>query len=277
MILSKRTNFVSALEFGMVLIAILFLVPFYFVVVNSLKPFGEILKNAASLPKIIAWSNYTNAFSKIKFLSVFFNSVFITVVSILFLVIIGSMASWWMVRKNTKFNGLLFFAFVAAMVTPFQSIMIPLMKVVTNLHLLNSRLGLILVYLGYSTPFTVFLYHGFIKSVPIQMEEAALIDGCNTFQIFLHIVIPLIRSMTITVIILQTLLIWNDFLLPLLILSKRSLHTIPLAVFSFFGQYTNRWDFALATLVLGMLPIVIFFLVMQKYVIAGVRSGSVKG
>jgi raffinose/stachyose/melibiose transport system permease protein len=171
----------------------------------------------------------------------------------------------------------MFFAFVAAMVTPFQSIMIPLMRVVTDFHLLNSRIGLILVYLGYSTPFTVFLYHGFIKSVPIQMEEAALIDGCNIFQIFLYIVIPMIRSMTITVIILQTLLIWNDFLLPLLILSKRSLHTIPLAVFSFFGQYTNRWDYALATLVLGMFPIVIFFLFMQKYVIAGVRSGSVKG
>ena len=163
------------------------------------------------------------------------------------------------------------------MITPFQSFMIPLMRVVTTLDLVNSRKGLIIVYLGYSTPFTVFLYHGFIKSVPIQMEESALIDGCNRFQIFFYIVLPLIRSMTVTVIILQTLLIWNDFLLPLLLLTDRSLHTIPLAVFSFFGQYTNRWDYALATLVLGMLPIIIFFLIMQKYVVAGVRAGAVKG
>lgn len=163
------------------------------------------------------------------------------------------------------------------MVTPFQSFMIPLMKVVTRLHFINTRIGLIIVYMGYCTPFTVFLYHGFMKSVPRQLEESAIIDGCNTIKTFFFIVIPMIKSMTITILILQALLIWNDFLLPLLILSSKQLHTIPLAVFSFFGQYTNRWDYALATLILGMLPIIIFFLVMQKYVVAGVRAGSVKG
>ncbi|MDA3810267.1 MAG: carbohydrate ABC transporter permease [Spirochaetaceae bacterium] len=277
MIASKRTYVVTLLEVMIIIIALIFLAPFYFVVVNSLKPFGEILKNAASWPETFAWSNYLIAIEKVKFIHVFLNSLIITTGSIFFLVITGSMASWWMVRKNTKFTIILFFVFVASMVTPFQSFMIPLMRVVTVLHLVNSRAGAIIVYLGYCIPFTVFLYHGFIKSVPIEMEESALIDGCNTFQTFFFIVFPLIRSMTVTVIILQALLIWNDFLIPLLILSDRALHTIPLAVFSFFGQYTNRWDYALATLVLGMLPIVIFFLIMQKYVVAGVRSGSVKG
>jgi len=261
----------------MVLAALIFLVPFYFVIVNSLKPYGEILQNAAALPSSIAWENYANAFKKIQFLRVFFNSLFITALSLVFLVLIGSMASWWMVRRKTGFNSVIFFAFVIAMVTPFQSIMIPLMRVVTSLNFINNRLGLVVVYLGYCTPFTVFLYHGFIKSVPKEMEEAALIDGCNTLQTFFLLVIPVIRSMTITVIILQTLLIWNDFLIPLLILPKRALQTIPLAVYSFFGQYTNRWDFALATLVLGMMPIVLFFLFLQKYVVAGIRSGAVKG
>ncbi len=261
----------------MVLAALLFLLPFYFVIVNSLKPYGEILQNAAALPTHIAWENYANAFQKIQFLRVFFNSLLITALSLVFLVLIGSMASWWMVRKKTIFTTALFFAFVIAMVTPFQSIMIPLMRVVTSLNFINNRLGLVVVYLGYCTPFTVFLYHGFIKSVPKEMEEAALIDGCNTLQTFFLLVIPVIRSMTVTVIILQTLLIWNDFLIPLLILPKRALQTIPLAVYSFFGQYTNRWDFALATLVLGMMPIVLFFLILQKHVVAGIRSGAVKG
>ena len=277
MIAKKRTMTVRLLELLMVFFALLFLTPFYFVLVNSLKPFGEILNNAASIPTEVAWGNYSNAFKKINFITVLLNSLSITVISIILLVAMGSMASWWMVRNGTKFTTILFYACIAAMITPFQSFMIPLMRVVTTLDLVNSRKGLIIVYLGYSTPFTVFLYHGFIKSVPIQMEESALIDGCNRFQIFFHIVLPLIRSMTVTVIILQTLLIWNDFLLPLLLLTDRSLHTIPLAVFSFFGQYTNRWDYALATLVLGMLPIIIFFLIMQKYVVAGVRAGAVKG
>lgn len=277
MIAQRRTAMVTIAELGMIGAAILFLTPFYFVVVNSLKPYGEILKNAASLPVTITWGNYVNAIEKIHFPRVLFNSLIITTVSIFLLVVFGSMTSWWIVRHRSKGTALLFFAFVAAMVTPFQSFMIPLMKVVTRLHFINTRIGLIIVYMGYCTPFTVFLYHGFMKSVPRQLEESAIIDGCNTIQTFFFIVIPMIKSMTITILILQALLIWNDFLLPLLILSSKQLHTIPLAVFSFFGQYTNRWDYALATLILGMLPIIIFFLVMQKYVVAGVRAGSVKG
>jgi raffinose/stachyose/melibiose transport system permease protein len=277
MIAKKRNYKVTIAEIIVIFFALLFLAPFYFVVINSLKPFGEILKSAASLPKKLTWGNYSNAFEKINFIKVFFNSLIITTVTLIFLVIIGAMTSWWIVRYKSKFSTILFFAFIAAMITPFQAIMIPLIRVITQLNFINTRIGLIIVYMGYSTPFTVFLYHGFIKSVPIQLEEAAIIDGCNVFQVFMYIVIPLIKSMTTTVLILQALLIWNDFLLPLLILTKKELHTIPLAVFSFFGQYTNRWDYALATLVLGMLPIVIFFLVMQKYVISGVRAGSVKG
>lgn len=277
MIARKRTFQVTIAELFIILVALLFLSPFYFVVVNSLKPFGEILKNAASIPKVFAWSNYVNAFEKINFLRVLFNSLVITSISVALLVLLGSMTSWWIVRHGSLLTTVLFFAFVAAMITPFQSIMIPLMRVLTKLSFINRRFGLIIVYMGYSTPFTVFLYHGFIKSVPVQLEEASIIDGCNTLKTFVYIVMPLIKSMTVTVLILQALLIWNDFLLPLLILSNKALHTIPLAVFSFFGQYTNRWDYALATLVLGMLPIVVFFLFLQRYVVAGVRAGSVKG
>jgi raffinose/stachyose/melibiose transport system permease protein len=273
--MSKYKLFV--LESFMILMAMIFLLPFYFVVVNSFKSYGEILKSAASLPQMWNLSNYANAFKRVHFLRVLFNSFFIASVSIALLVLIGSMSAWWLVRNKTKFHTILFFAFVAAMIIPFQSIMITLMRVAHNLHLINSRIGLVMIYLGYSSPLTVFLYHGYSKAIPRDIEEAARLDGCNTFQVFFLVVMPLLRSMTITVIILQTLLIWNDFLLPLLVLNERSLQTIPLAVFSFFGQYTNRWDYALAILILGMIPIVTFFLVLQKYVVQSISTGSLKG
>lgn len=265
------------LENFMILMAIIFLLPFYFVIVNSFKSYGEILKSAASLPQAWNLSNYANAFQRVHFLRVLFNSFFVTSISIALLVLIGSMSAWWLVRNKTRFHTILFFAFVAAMIIPFQSIMITLMRVAHTLHLINSRIGLIMIYLGYSSPLTVFLYHGYSKAVPREIEEAAYLDGCNTFQVFFLIVMPLLRSMTITVIILQTLLIWNDFLLPLLVLNERSLQTIPLAVFSFFGQYTNRWDYALSILILGMIPIVTFFLMLQKHVVQSISSGSLKG
>jgi raffinose/stachyose/melibiose transport system permease protein len=273
--MSKYKLFV--LESFMILMAMIFLLPFYFVVVNSFKSYGEILKSAASLPQMWNLSNYANAFKRVHFLRVLFNSFFIASVSIALLVLIGSMSAWWLVRNKTKFHTILFFAFVAAMIIPFQSIMITLMRVAHNLHLINSRIGLVMIYLGYSSPLTVFLYHGYSKAIPRDIEEAARLDGCNTFQVFFLVVMPLLRSMTITVIILQTLLIWNDFLLPLLVLNERSLQTIPLAVFSFFGQYTNRWDYALAILILGMIPIVTFFLVLQKHVVQSISTGSLKG
>ncbi len=265
------------LESFMILMALIFLLPFYFVIVNSFKPYGEILKSTVSLPQTWNLGNYANAVKRVHFLRVLFNSFFITSVSIAFLALIGSMSAWWLVRHKTKFHTILFFAFVAAMIIPFQSIMITLMRVAHNLHLINSRIGLVTIYLGYSSPLTVFLYHGYSKAVPRELEEAACLDGCHTFQVFFLVVMPLLRSMTITVIILQTLLIWNDFLLPLLVLNERSLQTIPLAIFSFFGQYSNRWDYALALLILGMIPIVTFFLVLQKYVVQSISTGSVKG
>jgi len=261
----------------MILVTVLFVSPFYFVLVNSFKPFGEILTNAASIPSQWMWQNYQVAFERVAFLRVFGNSLFITSVSLVLLVITGSAAAWWIVRNRNWFTLLLFYVFVIAMITPFQSFMIPLMRLATTLGLLNSRFGLILVYLGFSAPFTVFLYHGYIRSVPIEIEESGIIDGCNPLQLFVSLVHPLIKPITITVVILQTLLIWNDFLLPLLFLSNRSLHTIPLAIFSFFGQYTNRWDYALATLVLGMIPILAFSLALQKYIVDGIRTGAVKG
>ncbi|WP_314586381.1 carbohydrate ABC transporter permease [Paenibacillus terrigena] len=264
-------------EIIMLLVAILFLVPFYFLFVNSVKSFGDLLTNAASLPKSIEWGNYARAFEITNFPSAFLNSFVITIVSNVLLVLVSAMAAYRMVRQNTAFNRILFVIFVAAMVVPFQSIMIPLVKVTSTVGLMNSIPGLIVCYLGFGVPMSVFLLHGFVKSIPLEIEEAATVDGTNAYGVFFRIVLPLMKPMLVTVFILNALWIWNDYLLPSLILQSPELRTIPIATFAFFGQYTKQWDLALPALVMGVLPIIVFFLMMQKYIIEGITQGAVKG
>jgi len=273
---NSRTG-LAVTEIIMLLVALLFLVPFYFLFVNSVKSFGDLLTNAASLPKSIEWGNYARAFEITNFPTAFVNSLVITVVSNVLLVLISAMAAYWMVRRNTKFNRLLFVVFVAAMVVPFQSIMIPLVKVTSTVGLMNSIPGLVVCYLGFGIPMSVFLLHGFVKSIPLEIEEAATVDGTNTYGVFFRIVLPLMKPMLVTVFILNALWIWNDYLLPSLMLQSPELRTIPIATFAFFGQYTKQWDLALPALVMGVLPIIVFFLMMQKYIIEGITQGAVKG
>ncbi|ANE48552.1 sugar ABC transporter permease [Paenibacillus swuensis] len=275
---TRYTSRTLGLEILAIIVGLVFLVPFYFLLSNSVKPFAEILLNSAALPKALTWANYTKAWDVMNFPVAFKNSLLITVFSIIGLVIISSMAAHRMIRRPTKFNTFLFTAFVAAMVIPFQSIMIPLVKVAKTFNLTSSIPGLVICYLGFGVSLTVFLYHGFIKSIPLEIEEAAVVDGCTPYGVFWKIVFPLLKPMTVTIMVLNALWIWNDFLLPSLILgADPDLRTIPLSTYSFFGQYTKQWDLALAALVMGILPIVIFFLAMQKHIIEGITAGSVKG
>lgn len=258
-------------------LALIFLLPFFFIVINSVKSFSEIIKNPASLPTSIRIENYRIAIRQVSFFRTLFNSLFISIFSVALMVFLGSPAAWKLVRIPTKTSGMFFAIYVAAMVIPFQSVMVPLVRVASDIHLLDSRIGLVLIYLGFGQPFTVFLYHGFIKGIPYELEESALIDGCSDGRLFFSIVLPLLKTITITVIILQTLWVWNDFLLPSLILYSKELQTIPLSINRFFGQYKNQWDKALPTLVLGILPIVVFFLSLQRFMIRGIAEGAVKG
>lgn len=262
---------IFGLEILGILLAVLFLVPFYFVIVNSMKSFGEILINSANLPTSLNFMNYTKVWSIMKFPQVFLNSLLVTVFSNIGLVIISSMAAYRLVRSPSKFNNLIFLAFVAAMVIPFQSIMIPLVRVGSQIGIMDSIPGLVICYFGFGVSLNVFLYHGFIKSIPIEVEESARVDGCSPYGVFWKIVFPLLKPMTVTVVLLNSLWIWNDFLLPMLVLSSPDLRTIPLATFSFFGQYTKQWDLALAALVLGVLPIVIFFWRCKSTLLRGLR------
>ncbi|MDT8859280.1 carbohydrate ABC transporter permease [Alkalihalobacillus sp. MEB130] len=272
----KYTKKTFVVEIIAICIAILFLVPFYFVIVNSLKGFSEILIDAAALPNEWLFSNYVKVWQILDFPRAFFNSLVITVFSNIGLVVISSMAAWKMVRTPGKFSKILFILFVSAMVIPFQTVMIPLVKLGGMLGIMNSIPGIIIMYFGFGVPLSLFLYHGFVKTVPIEVEESARIDGCSQFGLFWRIVFPLLKPITVTVIILNTLWIWNDYLLPLLVLQDASLRTIPLATSSFFAQYTKQWDMGLAALVLGITPVIIFFLFLQKHIIKGIASGSIK-
>lgn len=265
------------LQIVMVIIAVIFLAPFYFLLVNSVKSLGDIMVDAANWPTAFHFDNYSKAWEMTRFPEAFVNSVIITVISNLIIALLSAMAAYRMVRSNTRFNQIVFMLFVSAMVIPFQSIMIPLLQVINFLGVNNSIVGLILSYLGLGIPLSVFLFHGFVKGIPLEIEEAATVDGASPFRVFGRIVLPMLKPMMVTVIILNCLWVWNDYLLPSLILQSPELRTIPLATFAFFGQYSKQWDMALPALVLGITPIIIFFLSLQKYIVEGVAAGSVKG
>lgn len=273
---TRYTSKTFILEIFAILLGLVFLVPFYYLISNSLKPFAEILSNTSALPKVFMLDNYINAFEKLDYLRVFSNSLMITVISNIVLVVFCSMAAYMLVRTKKKISNIIFMTFVAAMIIPFQSIMIPLIKTAGNLGMLNSIWGLVIMYLGFGSGMTIFLYHGFIKGIPVELEEAAIIDGCSRLGVFWRIVFPLLKPITVTIVILNSLWIWNDYLLPSLVLQNPEYRTIPLATFFFFGQYTKQWDLALAALVLGIIPLLIFFFAMQRHIIKGITSGSIK-
>ncbi len=265
------------LELGMVIAALICLVPFYFVVANSFKSFAELMNDTAGLPQALNFANYRNAWESLNLPNAFKNSLMITVVSNLGLAIIASMAAYRIVRYPTLFNRILFSVLVVSMVVPFQAIMIPLIKVLNALHATNSVPGIVLCYFGLGVAFTTFLFHGFVKAIPKEIEESAVVDGCNPFGVFWRIVFPLLRPMTITVILLNSLWIWNDFLLPLIVLQNPDLRTVQLSINSLFGEHNNQWDLALAALVMGAAPVVAFFLVLQRHIVEGISAGAVKG
>ncbi|MBW4083914.1 carbohydrate ABC transporter permease [Paenibacillus sp. S150] len=272
----RLSNFI--LETAAILLALVFLSPFYLVLGNSVKGLKEILIDAASFPQVYHWDNYSKVWDAINFPQAFWNSLQITVLSVIFIVMFSSMAAYQIVRKPSRFNSLVFLLLVSAMIIPFQSLMLQLVRVTSMLELRGELYGIVACYLGFGMPLSVFLFHGFIKSVPIELEEAARVDGSSPYGVFFRIVFPLLMPIIVTVIILNTLWIWNDYLLPVLVIGgNKDLTTLPVAVTKFFGQYTKKWDLALAGLVMAITPILLFFLSLQRYIVEGVTAGSIKG
>ncbi|GKX30179.1 sugar ABC transporter permease [Vallitalea longa] len=258
-------------------LAIIFLIPFYIVFTGSFKGYQEIFSNVFNLPKSLHYQNYMNAWNKLNLLPAMFNSLVVSVGSIIGLVFISSMAAYRIQRVQNRFHKTLYFIFVASMTIPFPAVMLPLLKQMSVMHLNNTKLGLIICYFGFGVAFATFLYHGFLKSIPRSIEEAATIDGCSTFGVYSKIIFPLLKPTTVTLIVLDVLWFWNDYVLPSIMLSGQENRTVPLAISYLFDQFSSQWDMAMAAIMLSLLPVLVVFIFLQKYIVSGIAAGSVKG
>lgn len=257
--------------------ALLYLYPLFLIVINSVKSFQDIMANVVALPTSLHFENFANAFTLMEYPHLFVNTLVATVIGTGGVVLLSSMAGYKLSRTKSRASWLLFLVCIAPMMIPFHSFMISLVKIARNLHLTNSTYGLGVIYWGLGVPLALFMYHGFVKTVPKELDEVALIDGCQPFAIFFRIIFPLLKPVTVTVVVLNVMWMWNDFLLPLLVLSgaKKSM-TLQLAAYNFFGQYKIEWHYAMAGVLLTITPAVIFFLIAQKNIIKGMVAGAVK-
>jgi raffinose/stachyose/melibiose transport system permease protein len=276
--ISRSTITASIMYVILTAIAIYTLFPLLFVLTNSFKSQSEIVSTPLAMPSSWNFKYIANAIESIKFFQSISLTIFITVAAIILLVIVASLVSWMMVRNHTKFSNFLFMAFTAAMLIPFQSVMYPLISLFDKSGLKNIP-GLIIMYGGFGLSLSVFLYHGFIKSVPKTIEEAALIDGASVGQLFFLVVLPLLKNTTVTVIILNAMWVWNDFLLPFLVIGNQPVKTLTLALYFqklTSGQYGNPWELIFPAVFVTIIPIVFVFLFLQKYIMKGVAAGAVK-
>lgn len=259
---------------GLVL-ASLWFYPFFLVVINSFKTKAEIFQNTLTLPAGLTLDNYIESFERLDFFKSAANSLLITIGSLVLIVFVSSMAAYALSRNTSRLSSFLYFIVAIGLLIPFQGIMIPLISLFGQVSMLNQP-GLMVMYLGLATSMSTFLYYGALRGIPKSLDEAALIDGANTFQIYWKVIFPLLKPTTVTVIVLNALWFWNDYLLPSLSINKAGMYTIPLRMFYFFGEFNKQWHLALAALVIVVLPIIILFVVLQKHVVKGISDGAVK-
>ena len=275
----KVTNALAMLVLIIIFIAYMF--PFLMVVINSLKEKRDIIKSPFSwlfTIKGLSFDNFVKAFTQMNFLNAFKNSLIVTVSATVVVTLLASMLAYYIVRHHNKFSTGAFALMVASMIIPFQAIMIPLVSIYGGtLNVLNHRATLVFMHTGFSMAMSVFMFHGFIKgNIPIALEEAANIDGCTNVQTFFQIVLPLLKPIISTMVILNSLAFWNDYLLPSLVLTDSKLLTLPLSTYSFYGTYSADYGTIMAGLLLCVIPILVLYVALQKQIIGGVVSGAVK-
>ena len=263
-----------------IIVLFIYLFPFALVLVNSLKTKVAIVKTPLLLadPKGPQWINYQNAIDKMNFPRSFANSLIVVGVSVVLLLIFSSMAAWLFVRTDWKACKISFSAMLASMIVPFQVVMIPLIAIYgAQLQWLNHRMTMVFMNLGFGVSMCTFMCHGFIKgNIPVALEEAARIDGAGYHRTFFTIVFPLLKPILSTVAILEILSYWNDFLLPSMIFTKKELFTLPLAIRTFYGEFSSDYGNIMAGLTLSITPVIIVYLILQKHVIGGIVAGAVK-
>ncbi len=275
----KRINLILMIILIIVFIAFIF--PFLLVVINVFKQKSDIMRDPMAIigSKGFTLENFPNAMAKMDFWKVFGNSLIITVTSTILTILLSSMTAFVVVRNKWKACALLFAAMIASMVIPFQVLMVPLVSLYGGIFgVLNHRVTLILMHVGFSLSMATFMFHGAIHTnIPLELEEAALIDGCTRWQTWWKVVFPLLKPTIATVAIIDAMAFWNDYLLPSLVLQKKELYTIPIATQAFYGTYTSDLGLIMAALLLAMLPILILYLLLQRFIVEGVTSGAVKG
>lgn len=251
--------------------------PLLLALMNSFKTNGELLGNVLSLPSQWNLENYLRSTEKMSYFRSLGNTLFLAVLAVAVMALFSALAGWKMCRTKTRLSKVLFGIFVFSMLIPFSSIMIPLYRVVLALGIKNSLVGLALIYAGLGESMAIFIYHGFVKGIPGEMEEAAAIDGCGSLQTFFLIVFPMLKATTATVGITNLLWVWNDFLLPLIVVSDHKKYTLLLSTNTLFGQYSSDWTAILSALILAALPAILLYIVFQKNIMKGIAEGAVKG
>ena len=282
MLMKKAKSTLSSVL--LVCLSLIWLSPIYIILANSFKSRDEMYVNPLGMPETFSLEYYSGAMEKMNFLRAFGVSLVITIVSVAIIVVLCAMAAWMMARSDGKLSKAIYYTLILTMLIPFQTLMMPLMQEMNTLEkLLGFQIkdtigGLIFMYIGFGAGMGVFMFYGFVKgSLPRTLEEAAIIDGCNTWQMFWRVVFPLMKPTIITLVILDVIWIWNDYLLPSLTLKSASNRTIPIGTQIFFGQYTIEWNMAMAALMLTIIPVVVFYLCAQKHIVKGVAAGAVKG
>ena len=262
------------------ILAVFYLYPIFLVLINSLKKKGFIMKSPFAFPderSFFGMTNFVKGIEKTNFFAAFGNSVIITVGSVAVIIFCTSMCAWFITRVHNKFTMALYMLCLFSMIVPFQMVMFTLAKTADTLKL-NNPYNICIIYLGFGAGLAVFMFTGFVKSMPIAIEEAAMIDGCNPIQIFFKVVCPILKPTMISTAILETMWVWNDYLLPTLVLDIKTFRTIPMAIQYFRGSY-GKVEMApmMACIMITVLPVIVLYLICQKYIIDGVVAGAVKG
>ena len=261
----------------LIVLLFLFMIPFYYLIINSFKSLREISTNTSAMPKKWLWGNYQKAFQAINYPRILWNTLELTIVANIGTVFCASLAGYRIARAQSKFNKIFYILLIASMSVPFQTIMIPMVRIGKWLHLLNNVVGVACVYIGMGVPFSTFMCVGGMKSIPLEIEEAAMIDGCTPEACFWKVTFPLMKSTISTFVVLNTFWYWNDFLIPQLMLQKKNVRTFQVAIKALFGEYIVQWDLILPAMVLCIFPIAMFFILMQKNIVNGIAAGAVKG
>lgn len=259
------------------IISIVHIYPILLVLVSSLKTKADLATNPFGLPKDITFDYFLTAFQTMHYFRSILNTAFIGGVSVALTVLFTSMAAYAIARRNNRFYNAVYLLFIAGMIIPFQMTMIPLYKVMLSLHLISTYQGVIFIYLAFLAPFSVFLLSGFVKTVPRELEEAALIDGCGLYRTFFMIVFPLLKPAITTVSVLNLFNIWNDFLMPMLYIQDSKKITITVQLASFQGMYFNDWSLIFAGVCMIVFPMLLIYLFAQRFIIDGITAGAVKG